>query len=119
MAKISKPSINGRANFGFGFDAELWVAAHKLRNRIAAAEYKHRVLGLIPLRYISDIFEDRKRVIAGKGDYAAANVEHQEGHKAENVFWVPRKSRWSHVQANAKQPTFGKIVGNAMVPIGA
>ena len=101
-----------------GFEAKLWLAADKLRNNMDAAEYKHVVLGLIFLKYISDTFEQhRTKLLAGQGDYAGANAEDQDEYKAENVFWVPREARWSHLQANAKQPTIGKLVDDAMVAI--
>jgi type I restriction enzyme M protein len=88
-----------------GFEAKLWLAADKLRNNMDAAEYKHVVLGLIFLKYISDTFEEhRAKLVAGKGDYAGANPEDKDEYKAENVFWVPKEGRWSHLQANAKQP---------------
>ena len=83
-----------------------------------AAEYKHVVLGLIFLKYISDTFEEhRAKLLAGEGDYAGANAEDPDEYKAENVFWVPADARWSHLQASAKQPTIGKIVDDAMVAI--
>jgi type I restriction-modification system DNA methylase subunit len=101
-----------------GFEAKLWLAADKLRNNMDAAEYKHVVLGLIFLKYISDTFEEhRAKLLAGEGDYAGANPEDPDEYKAENVFWVPADARWSHLQANAKQPTLGKTVDDAMVAI--
>ncbi|WP_395718835.1 N-6 DNA methylase [Prosthecobacter sp.] len=101
-----------------GFEAKLWLTADKLRNNMDAAEYKHVVLGLIFLKYISDTFEEhRAKLLAGQGDYAGANPEDPDEYKAENVFWVPADARWSHLQANAKQPTIGKIVDDAMVAI--
>jgi type I restriction enzyme M protein len=101
-----------------GFEAKLWLTADKLRNNMDAAEYKHVVLGLIFLKYISDTFEEhRAKLLAGKGDYAGANAEDPDEYKAENVFWVPADARWSHLQANAKQPTIGKTVDDAMVAI--
>src|SRR5215216_7526542 len=88
-----------------GFEAKLWLAADKLRNNMDAAEYKHVVLGLIFLKYISDTFEEhRAKLVSGKGDYAGANPEDPDEYKAENVFWVPAEARWSHLQASAKQP---------------
>lgn len=101
-----------------GFEAKLWLAADKLRNNMDAAEYKHVVLGLIFLKYISDTFEEHHaKLVAGKGVYQGANPEDPDEYKAENVFWVPKEGRWSHLQANAKQPTIGKIVDDAMVAI--
>ncbi len=101
-----------------GFEAKLWLAADKLRNNMDAAEYKHVVLGLIFLKYISDTFEEhRAKLVAGKGDYAGANPEDQDEYKAENVFWVPPAARWKYLQDNAKQPQIGKIIDDAMVAI--
>jgi len=101
-----------------GFEAKLWLAADKLRNNMDAAEYKHVVLGLIFLKYISDTFEEHHaKLVAGQGDYAGANPEDQDEYKAENVFWVPKEARWSHLQANAKQPEIGTLVDDAMVAI--
>jgi type I restriction enzyme M protein len=101
-----------------GFEAKLWLTADKLRNNMDAAEYKHVVLGLIFLKYISDTFEEfRAKLIAGKGEYEGANPDDPDEYKAENVFWVPADARWSHLQANAKQPTIGKLVDDAMVAI--
>ena len=91
-----------------GFEAKLWLAADKLRNNMDVAEYKHVVLGLIFLKYISDTFEEhRAKLLAGEGDYAGANPEDPDEYKAENVFWVPADARWSQLQASAKQPTVG------------
>ncbi len=112
----SKPAGAGSANLGF--EAKLWLTADKLRNNMDAAEYKHVVLGLIFLKYISDSFEEqRAKLLAGEGDYEGSNPEDPDEYKAENVFWVPADARWSHLQANAKQPTIGKLVDDAMVAI--
>ena len=116
MAKTPTKKNDSSANLGF--EAKLWLTADKLRNNMDAAEYKHVVLGLIFLKYISDTFEEhRARLVAGKGDYEGANPEDPDEYKAENVFWVPADARWPHLQANAKQPTIGKIVDDAMVAI--
>ena len=83
-----------------------------------AAEYKHVVLGLIFLKYISDSFEElHAKLAAGEGDYAGSNPEDQDEYQAENVFWVPPAARWSYLQNSAKQPVIGKIVDDAMVAI--
>jgi type I restriction enzyme M protein len=101
-----------------GFETKLWQAADKLRNNMDAAEYKHVVLGLIFLKYISDSFEEmHEKLVAGTGDYEGANPEEPDEYLAENVFWVPKEARWPHLQGNAKQPTIGKIVDDAMVAI--
>ena len=113
-----KSTTGNDSTANLGFEAKLWLAADKLRNNMDAAEYKHVVLGLIFLKYISDSFEEhRAKLLAGEGDYAGANPEDPDEYKAENVFWVPTDARWSHLQANAKQPTIGKTVDDAMVAI--
>ena len=107
-----------KSSANLGFEAKLWLAADKLRNNMDAAEYKHVVLGLIFLKYISDTFEEhRAKLLAGKGDYAGANPEDQDEYRAENVFWVPKEARWSHLQSRAKQPSIGKDVDDAMVAL--
>ncbi len=111
-ARRGKTAGKGTANLGF--EAKLWLTADKLRNNMDAAEYKHVVLGLIFLKYISDSFEEhRAKLLKGEGDYEGANPEDPDERKAENVFWVPAEARWSHLQANAKQPTIGKLVDDA------
>ena len=101
-----------------GFEAKLWTAADKLRSNMDAAEYKHVVLGLIFLKYISDTFEEhRATLMAGKGEYAGADPEDQDEYRAKSVFWVPKEARWSRLQGSAKQPAIGKIVDDAMVAI--
>jgi len=115
---MARPPNNTTASANLGFEAKLWLTADKLRNNMDAAEYKHVVLGLIFLKYISDTFEEhRAKLLAGKGEYAGANAEDPDEYKAENVFWVPADARWSHLQASAKQPTIGKTVDDAMVAI--
>jgi len=108
-------NTNGSAAV-IGFEATLWAAADKLRNNMDAAEYKHVVLGLIFLKYISDAFEERyAALVAGKA--SGADPEDPDEYRAENVFWVPREARWVFLQANAKQPTIGKTLDDAMVAI--
>lgn len=99
-------------------EQKLWKAADKLRKNIDAAEYKHIVLGLVFLKYISDAFEQlHDKLIAGEGDYAGADPEDPDEYKAENVFFVPAQARWSALQAQAKQPTIGQKVDEAMEAI--
>jgi len=101
-----------------GFEAKLWLAADKLRNNMDAAEYKHVVLGLIFLKYISDAFEEmRAKLLSGKGSYEGSDPEDADEYRAENVFWVPKEARWSHLQASARQPTIGKVLDDAMVAV--
>ncbi len=98
-----------------GHEAELWAMADALRGSMDAAEYKHVVLGLIFLKYISDAFEERHAaVLAQWGEDAA---EDRDEYVAENVFWVPVEARWAHLRAQAKQPTVGLTVDQAMAAI--
>ena len=81
-----------------GFEAKLWLAADKLRSNMDAAEYKHVVLGLIFLKYISDSFEEHHaKLIAGEGEYAGASPEDPDEYRAENIFWVPPAARWTYL----------------------
>ena len=94
----------------------LWAAADKLRGHMDAAEYKHVVLGLIFLKYISDAFEEKHAQLqaeAGQG----ADPEDKDEYLADNIFWVPKEARWSFLQANAVQPAIGKLVDGAMTAI--
>ena len=96
-------------------EKQLWKAADKLRKNIDAAEYKHVVLGLIFLKYISDAFEELyDRLKAGDGEYDGADPEDKDEYKAENVFFVPETARWSYLLNKAKQPDIGKEVDSAM-----
>jgi len=96
-------------------EKQLWKAADKLRKNIDAAEYKHIVLGLIFLKYISDAFEELySKLKSGKDEYVGADPEDKDEYKAENVFFVPEIARWSYLQSKAKLPVIGKEVDNAM-----
>lgn len=96
-------------------EKQLWKAADKLRKNIDAAEYKHIVLGLIFLKYISDSFEELyDKLQKGEGEYGGADPEDRDEYIAENVFYVPAVARWSYLLARAKQPDIGKDVDNAM-----
>ena len=112
MAKKAKEK-NG-ANVGF--EAELFLAADKLRKNLEPSDYKHVVLGLIFLKYISDAFEAKHAELLAEDALAA---EDEDEYRAENIFWVPKEARWSHLQANAKQPTIGKLIDDAMQAIEA
>jgi len=111
----TKEPVRVQRTGGEPIEKQLWKAADKLRKNIDAAEYKHIVLGLIFLRYISDAFEDlHTRLKNGKGEYTGADPEDKDEYKAENVFFVPEIARWSYLQSKAKLPTIGKEVDNAM-----
>jgi type I restriction enzyme M protein len=99
-----------------GFENKLFAAADKLRNNMDAAEYKHVVLGLVFLKYISDAFEElHAKLDAQRAD--GADPESRDEYAAERVFWVPKEARWSKIQASAKLPSIGQLVDNAMVAI--
>ena len=99
-----------------GHEAELWRMADALRGSMDAAEYKHVVLGLIFLKYISDAFEEMHARLEGEQD-EGADPEDPDEYRAENIFWVPPEARWSHLKAQAKQPVVGRLVDNAMAAI--
>ncbi len=87
------PTNGNGANLGF--EQKLWQAADKMRNNMDAAEYKHVVLGLIFLKYISDAFEEKHNELAKD---KSADPEDKDEYLAENVFWVPAKARWEFLQ---------------------
>ena len=109
-----KKATGNDANLGF--EAQLWAAADKLRGNMEPSDYKHVALGLIFLKYISDAFEAKRAELL---DEELADAEDPEEYLAENVFWVPREARWSHLQARAKLPTIGKDIDDAMLAIEA
>ncbi len=93
----------------------LWAAADKLRSNMDAAEYKHIVLGLIFLKYISDAFNDlHAQLKAGAGELEGADPEDADEYLAHNIFFVPEKARWQYLQDRAKQPEIGKWLDEAM-----
>jgi len=108
-----------------GVDPEaLWQTADKLRGSIDAAEYKHVVLGLIFLKYISDAFEARRAKLAEElkadgieGQQAEKLLESRDEYTAENVFWVPPEARWGNIQNQGKQPNIAKLIDDAMYAI--
>ncbi len=113
MAKTrkSKPTSN------VGFEETLWAAADKMRNNMDPAEYKHVVLGLIFLKYISDSFEEVYKQIKADPDYYEGQEEDKDVYVGENVFWVPKEARWEYLKSNAKKPEIGKMIDDAMVAI--
>jgi type I restriction enzyme M protein len=98
------------------FEAKLWAAADALRNNMDAAEYKHVVLGLIFLKYISDAFEAKHAELAAQKK-EGANPEDRDEYRAASIFWVPKEARWQHLKASAPQPKIGTIVDDAMTAI--
>ncbi len=117
MAKVNKVQEEKRNNGGdLGFEAKLWAAADALRNNMDAAEYKHVVLGLIFLKYISDAFEAKHAELEAQ-EAQGADPEDPDEYRAISIFWVPKEARWQHLRASAPQPTIGKIVDEAMSAI--
>lgn len=117
MKKIKdKDNINNHKQNGngLGFEEKLWAAADKLRGTMDAAEYKHVVLGLIFLKYISDAFLEKYNVLKNEEH---ADPEDRDEYSAENVFWVPQKARWAFLQNKAKDPKIGQLLDKAMSEI--
>ena len=107
MAQGEKGSSGGN----LGFEAELFKTADKLRGNMEPSDYKHVALGLIFLKYISDAFEARHAQLLAED---AAAAEDKDEYLADNIFWVPKDARWSHLQANAKQSSIGTLIDDAM-----
>jgi len=104
MPKSTRNATSGSSNLS----ATLWAAADALRNNMDAAEYKHVVLGLIFLKYISDAFEAKHTELEAQRAQGA-DPEDPDEYRAVNIFWVPKEARWPHLKANAPQPTIGKL----------
>ncbi len=101
-----------------GYEAELWQMADALRGSMDAAEYKHVVLGLIFLKYISDAFEEQHAKLVAERAKGADPEDPDEYRGAEHpIFWVPPEARWTHLKAQAKQSTIGQLVDDAMAGI--
>lgn len=102
------------AELQLGFENKLWEMADKLRGNIESSEYKHVILGLVFLKYISDSFTERYEEI--KKEYPGME-EDRDAYSSENVFFVPKEARWEFIKSQAKQPTIGQIIDNSMVLI--
>nr|VFJ44185.1 MAG: type I restriction enzyme M protein [Candidatus Kentron sp. FW]VFJ58200.1 MAG: type I restriction enzyme M protein [Candidatus Kentron sp. FW] len=111
-ANTKKTNEKNGANLGF--EAELFQAADGLRQNLEPSEYKHVVLGLIFLKYISDAFEAKYAELLAEDKMAA---EDSDEYLAENIFWVPRQARWAHLKSNARQPAIGRLIDEAMLAI--
>jgi type I restriction enzyme M protein len=94
-----------------GFENKLWEMADKLRGNIESSEYKHVILGLVFLKYISDSFYERYLELKEK--YSGMQ-EDRVSYEADNVFFVPKDARWEHIKAKAKQPNIGQVIDQAM-----
>jgi type I restriction enzyme M protein len=109
-----KAKTNNSNGSDLGFEATLWSAADTLRGSMDASEYKHPVLGLIFLKYISDAFEELHAQLATDRE---SDPEDRDEYTARNIFWVPPSARWSKIAAQAKAPQIGEIVDKAMIAI--
>src|SRR5580658_9545643 len=113
-AEQAAPTKSNGNGANLGFEAQMFLAADKLRKNLEPSDYKHVALGLIFLKYISNAFEAKRAALLAEDPTAA---EDPDEYLAENVFWVPKEARWSHLQDNAKQPTIGKLIDDAMAEI--
>jgi type I restriction enzyme M protein len=114
--KRGKTKQSNDSDANLGFEAKLWAAADALRNNMDAAEYKHVVLGLIFLKYISDAFEAKHTELTAQKT-EGADPEDADEYRAASIFWVPKEARWAHLKASAPQPTIGTLVDDAMAAI--
>ncbi len=131
MAKKKRDAKSNETGATLGFEATLFQAADKLRNNLDAAEYKHVVLGLIFLKYISDTFEEKHNLllIESANPHSELYIADEtlrlqitgdrDEYIADNIFYVPEKARWTYLQARAKQPEIGTLVDDAMIAIEA
>lgn len=110
---MANASTNGAI---LGFEKQLWSTADALRGSMDAAEYKHVVLGLVFLKYISDAFEEYHAQLERERS-EGADPEDPDEYRAQNIFWVPPEARWSTIQAQARQPVIGQVIDDAMAAI--
>lgn len=114
--QVPRSRRNEVSSANLGFEATLWRAADALRNNMDAAEYKHVVLGLIFLKYISDAFESKHAELEAQRA-EGADPEDPDEYRAVSIFWVPKEARWAQLKANAPQPAIGKLIDDAMSAI--
>ena len=118
MPRPKKNASTKATDANVGYEAELWQMADALRGSMDAAEYKHVVLGLIFLKYISDAFEElHAKLVVEKAQGADPEDPDEYRGAAHPVFWVPPEARWPHLKAQARQPTVGQLVDDAMAGI--
>jgi len=115
---MKKDTTNSTPGSGanLGVDSQLWAVADALRSNMDAAEYKHVVLGLIFLKYISDAFEEKHSALEANRK-SGADPEDPDEYRAVKIFWVPPAGRWSNLKHRAKDPMIGKIVDDAILAI--
>ena len=108
--------MTGTSGAVTGYEAELWQMADALRGAMDSADYKHVVLGLIFLKYVSDAFEERHAALEAEVA-EGADPEDPDEYRAVNVFWVPPEARWARLKDNARQPDAGRMVDDAMAAV--
>ncbi len=108
---------NGSNGANLGFESKLWEMADKMRGHMDSGEYKHVVLGLLFLKYISDAFQSKFDDLASRQETDYTDPEDRDEYAANNIFWVPQDARWKVLQDGAKQPKIGKLIDDAMVAI--
>ena len=104
------------ADTDYNYRGELWRMADALRGSMDANEYKHVVLGLIFLKYISDAFEEAYATLESDRDQGA-DPEDPDEYRAQSIFWVPSEARWQHLRDQARQPSIGRLVDDAMTAV--
>ncbi|WP_438313231.1 type I restriction-modification system subunit M [Sporosarcina sp. FA9] len=102
------------ATANIGFEEDLWLMADKLRGSMDSSEYKHVVLGLLFIKYVSDAFEEKHAELLAD---EWADAEDKDEYLAENIFWVPKEARWTFIKENAKKPEIGQIIDSAMIAV--
>ena len=110
MAKTAKKPSNGAT---LGFEEQMWQMAIEMRGHRDVAEWKHVVLGLIFLKYVNDSFQRLHAKLQAAKDDPEEPLEYQ----AQNVFWLPKTSRWTHITSNSKNATIGSVIDNAMIAL--
>lgn len=113
-AKQSGQTKENKSTTNVGFEEKLWQAADKQRSHMDAAVYKHVVLGLIFLKYVSDSFLDRYNELINEGE---GFEEEKDAYAMKNIFWVPKQARWDYINKKSKTPEIGKIIDDAMTVI--
>lgn len=111
IKKTPKEPKENKSTTNLGFEEKLWQTADKLRAHMDAAVYKHVVLGLVFLKYVSDSFIERYNELLKEDD---GFEEEKDAYSEKNVFWVPKNARWDNIKNNAKKPEIGKIIDDAM-----
>ncbi|MXZ03504.1 MAG: SAM-dependent DNA methyltransferase, partial [Chloroflexi bacterium] len=96
-----------------GYESQLWAMADALRGSMDAAEYKHVVLGLLFLKYVSDAYEEVRAELEAEAE-EGADPEERDEYTAKSVFWVPEGARWDYLRSQARETTIGLLVDNAM-----